>query len=143
MFLQDNSNAWSYVLFELRVTMQNSSADTFAIYPDEVNRTKDLRNRGEKTVLVVRSDAEVSRDVSKNYVVQPMDPLLQKFCDLYTSDLAERLGLDEEGTEAGFKREYFTPVLLNPIFGLPNRIVNTGLMTAGQCARARRSKSSF
>ena len=53
MFLQDENNACVYVLFYFRVIIKETSAPTMAIYKD-ISRmvcTKDLRNRGEKTVL--------------------------------------------------------------------------------------------
>ena len=64
MFLQDEDNAYVYVLFYFRVNINETSAPTLDIYENvsRMDRTKDLRDRGEKTVLVKKADVAVDAD---------------------------------------------------------------------------------
>ena len=104
-----------------------------------MDRTKDLRNRGDKTVLVKKSDVDVSPDVVKNYTkVEPMEPCVERYCELYSKDLSERLGLEHDFLEPSLTNS----VLLNPMFGLEKRVVSSGLMTHRQYSRARSSEYS-
>ena len=60
-----------------------------------MNRTLDLRARGEKTILVKVEGSELDRDKELDYLeVVDMDPLIQTFCKVYAEDLVERIGLD-------------------------------------------------
>ena len=138
--LQNNHPAcWAYGTYDLRLALQDTGADTIAIYPDvsRTDRVKDLRKRGEKTILVKKSGVEVDPDVAKNYdKVELMDPMVETYCKLYVEDLAKRVGLD--GT---YPSPLFTThVLINPMFGLRSRIVGTGLLTSEQYARGKMSK---
>jgi len=140
MYLQNNHpSCWAYQTFELRLTLQDTGADTIPIYPDisRTDRVKDLRNRGDKTILVKKSGVEVNAETAKNYdKVKLMDPMVETYCNLYVEDLAKRVGLSDT---------YLSPlltthVLLNPMFGLRSRIINTGLLTAEQYSRGKMSK---
>ena len=94
--------------------------------------------RGYKMVLVRRSGVDVGPEVAKNYdKVELMDPMIKKYCDLYTKDLAKRVGLDYRSLSPIFT----THVLLNPMFGLNKRVVNSGLLTYDQYQRVRLSDS--
>ena len=76
---------------------------------------KDLRKRGHKTVLARRFVVDVGPEVSKNYdKVELMDPMIKKYCDLYTKDLSKRVGLDYRFLSPIFT----THVLLNTMFVL-------------------------
>ncbi len=139
-FLQDNStDAWGYVTFELVLALRTTSAPTVAIYSDvsHMARTKDLRDRGEKTVLLKKSGVTVSPDTAKNYTaVEEMDPLVEKYCKLYTDDLARRVGLKDKYLSPGFTNN----IILNPMFGLQSKIVGAGLLTERHYIRARTSE---
>jgi len=138
-FLQEDGDAWSYITFQLRHVIKASSADTIPIHADisHMDTTKDLRDRGDKTVLLKKSGVTVPDEVSKNYTkVETMDPLVEHYCELYTEDLTERLGLDEEVLPTSLT----FPVLLNPAFGPHKRIVGAGLLTEEQYQRGRQGK---
>ena len=77
MFLRDEDNTYAYVLFYFWVTNKETSAPTLAIYEDisRMDRTKDLRNHVEKTVLVKKADVVVAADEAKNYTkVECIEP---------------------------------------------------------------------
>ncbi len=132
MFLQLKTNAWPYVRLELVLAVQNTAADTVATYSGDVShmeRTKDLRNRGEKTVLIKKSEASVSPDVARNYTrVEEMHSDVELYCDLYVKDLKERIGLDDVRP----KNSLTFHCLLNPLFGRKKNMVVTGLLTEDQ-----------
>ena len=99
---------------------------------------KDIRKRGHKTVLVRRSGVDVGPEVAKNYdKVELMDPMIKKYCDLYTKDLAKSVGLDNRFLSPIFT----THVLINTMFGLKKRVVNSGLLKYDQYQRGRLSES--
>ena len=139
-FFQDTSNTWQYVTFEIRLAIQDTSAPTIDIYPN-VSRTdhvKDIRKRGHKTVLVRISGFDVGPEVVKNYgKVKLMDPIIKKYCDMYTKDLAKRVGLDDRFLSPIFT----THVFINPMFGLKKRVVNSGILTYDQYQRGILSES--
>ena len=55
---------------------------------------KDLRKRGPKTVLVRRSGVYVGLEVAKNYdKVELMNPMIKKYCDMYTKYPAKQVAL--------------------------------------------------
>ena len=57
-----------------------------------MNRTLDLRARGEKTILVKVEGSELDRDKELDYLeVVDMDPLIQTFRKVYAEDLMERI----------------------------------------------------
>ena len=127
-FFQDTRNTSQYVNFEIWLAIQDTSTPTIEIYPDvyRTDHVKDIRKRGHKTVLVRRYGVDVGLEVSKNYdKVELMDQMIKKCCDLYTKDLAKRVGLDDRFLSPIFT----THVLLNPMFGLNKRFVNSGLLT--------------
>ena len=68
-FTQDKRNAFSYVLLESRIAVQDTKANSFAIHPDvsHMVSTKDLRDRGDKTVLVKSANSAVSLGNDRNY----------------------------------------------------------------------------
>ena len=121
-FLQDENHVYACVLYHFRLVIKNMSVLTVYIYANILcmDRMKDLRNRGEKTVLVKKSDVVVDTDEAKNYTnVECMEPCVDKYCNLYTTDLSERLGLDKVVLGS-----YLTiPVLLNPMSGVEKRMV--------------------
>lgn len=138
-FLQDGRNSWAYATYELRLALQDTASPTIAIYADisRMDRIKDLRKRGEKTVLVKKSGVDVCQDVAKNYTkVELMDPMVEEYCKLYTKDFSERIGFDGRYLPALLTNH----VLLNPMFGLQSRIVCAGLLTEDQYAKAKMSK---
>lgn len=138
-FLQDDKNAWPYLTFEFRLAIQETSAPTVAIFSDtsRMDRTKDLRSRGERTVLIRRSGVEVSSEDAKNYtLVEEMDPSVEKYCDLYSEDLSQRMGLNADYLPTSLTNH----VLMNLLFGYEKRIVYSGLLTEKQYVRAKRSK---
>ena len=101
-----------------------------------MDRTKDLRSRGDKTVMVKKSGANVAAEETKNFVkVETMDPLIEEYCKIYPKDLAERLGVDRDQLPAALA----IPTLLNPLFGTRHKIVGSGLMTERQYILARSS----
>ena len=96
--------------------------------------TKDLRNRGDRTVLVKKSGVNVPADMSKNYTrVELMDPSVERYCKVYAKDLAQRLGLNQKYLPSSFTNEVF----MNPIYGFEKKIVGSGLLTAAQYQRGR------
>lgn len=96
-----------------------------------MDRTKDLRKRGERAVLVKRPGVDIG-DESSNYVkVEAMDPVIEEYCDIYSSDLSERLQLDDDTLPDAL----VLPALLNPLFGNERRIEKSGLMTGSQRRR--------
>ena len=141
-YLQNNHSAcWAYMPFNLRLT-QETGADTITIYPDvsRTDRVKDLRKRGDKTVLVKRSRVEVSTDVAKNYdKVELMDPMVERYCKLYTEDLAQRVGLSGQLLAPLLT----THVILNPMFGLRSKIIGAGLLTEPQYDRGYMREFQF
>ena len=56
-----------------------------------------------------------------------------QYCDIYTADLSERLGLNE----THLPNAVSFPTLLNPMFGNKKLIVGSGLMTEVQYERAK------
>ena len=126
-------------MYEFRLDVQDTSAFTIKIYRDvsRMDRVKDLRKRGAKTVLVKKSGVEVDAEVDKNYdKVELMDPMVEKCCAVYTEDLDRRVG---------FNDRYMSPlltthVLLNPMFGLEKRVVRSGLLTREQYDRGGMSE---
>lgn len=139
-FAQVNENAWSYLLFEAKMAIQSTTAPTTAMYADvsRMDRTVDVRKRGDKTVLVKRSGVTVTPETSANYTkVEVMDPMVQKYCDLYSADLAERLGLNST-----ILPHYLSVgILLNPLLGKKECVVACGLLTDVQYETARNRKS--
>ena len=137
--LQMRKNVWSYVLFHTKLTIQSASADTFAIHADAVsiNQASDLRKRGEKNVLVHRAGVAVEPGVSRNYLqVEEMHPLIEQYRDLYCDDLKDQLGLEDRKLPVSLT----WGVLLNPLFGLEETVVGSGLMSQTQYDSAKSSE---
>jgi hypothetical protein len=135
LFLQDKRNTWSYVLFTLQMTIKETTSNTFTIV-DNVSHsdlTIDLRKRGEKTVLVKKASSTISAQIEKKFKIEVMDPMIEKYRMLYAQDLAKRVGLTNNLPNA-----LTFSVLLNPLFGLQQRIVGSGLLTEGQYTNAKR-----
>ena len=96
--LQEKKNVWSYTLYFSRLTVQESSSDFFSIYKDIItnNHAADLRKRGEKSVLVRKTGVNIGDEITSNYLrVETMDPLIERYRNLYCRDLSERLGINE------------------------------------------------
>ena len=73
-------------------------------------------------------------DILNEYArVEDMEPEIVKYCDIYTEDISERLGLNE----THLPNAVAFPVLLNPMFGNAKLIVDSGLMTGLQYERAK------
>ena len=66
-----------------------------------------------------------------------MDPMIEKYRMLYAKDLSQHVGLNENHLPNALTFS----VLLNPMFGLEQRIVGSGLLTKEQFYRAKRGKS--
>lgn len=72
--------AWAYMTFQIRLSIQNTSSDPISIYTDfsYVNYTKDLRQSGKKIVLLSIIGVEVDSAVAKNYTkIDQVDPLVK------------------------------------------------------------------
>ncbi len=140
LFLQDKKYTWSYVIFTIQVILKlTTRSETFAIVADisHMDRTVDLRKRGDKTILVKKEGAQIDPEVESNYVrVETMHPSIAKYQSLYADDLSQRLGLNE----TRLKPELTISVLLNALYGLQKRIVEAGLLTATQYSRAKSGK---
>ena len=65
--------------------------------------------------------------------VEDMEPEIVQYCDIYTADLSERLGLNE----TQLPNAVSFPTLLNLMFGNKKLIVGSGLMTEVQYKRAK------
>lgn len=140
-YLQNNNAAcWAYSTFYLRLTLQETGADTIVIHPDvsRTDRVKDLRKRGDKSILVKKGGTVVDHDEARRYdKVVTMEPMVERYCSLYVEDLSRRVGLSDK---------YLSPlltnhVLLNPMFGLRSNIIGSGLLTESQFDRAQLSES--
>jgi hypothetical protein len=68
-----------------------------------------------------------------------MDPMIGKYRMLYAQDLAQCVGLNKNHLPSALTFYVF----LNQLFGLEQRIVGSGLLTAAQYARARRGTSDL
>ncbi len=136
LFLQDKQNTWSYVLFTLRMTIKETTSNTFTIVDDvsHSDSTVDLRRHGEKTVLVKKASSTVSVHIEKRFKIEVMDPMIEKYRMLYAQDLAKCVGLNENY----LLNALAFSILLNPLFGLEQRIVGSGLLTEEQFVRAKR-----
>ena len=78
------------------------------------DRTVNLCQRGENTVLVKKPGVHIDQDVSNEHVkVEIMETVIVKYCKIYTEDLSERLGLNE----AHLPNAMSFPALLNTMFG--------------------------
>ncbi len=121
------------------MTIKDTLSSTFTIVNDvsHSDLTVDLRKRGEKTVLVKKAkkaSSTVSQQVEKKFKIELMDPLIEKYRVLYAEDLVRRIGLN-----ANHLPNVLTfSVLLNPMFGLEQRIVGSGLLTKEQFYKAKR-----
>jgi hypothetical protein len=73
--------------------------------------------------------------VAEYSTVETMDPCIEKYCNVYAKDLAERLSFNERNLPDALA----TPTLLNPMFGSEKRIVGSGLMSKGQYFKARQN----
>ena len=63
-----------------------------------------------------------------------MDPMIEKYHMLYAQDLAQCVGLNANHLPNALTFS----ILLNPMFGLEQRIVGSGLLTKEQFYRAKR-----
>ncbi len=60
--------------------------------------------------------------------------MIEKYCMLYAQDLAQRVSLNENYLPNALTFS----ILLNPLFGIEQRIVGLGLLTEEQFVRAKR-----
>jgi hypothetical protein len=123
------------------MTIKETTSNTFTLF-DDVSRsdlTVDLRKRGEKTILVKKASSTVSAHIEKKFKVEVIDPMIEKYRMLYAQDLAQYVGLNENH----LPNDLTFSVFLNPLFGLEQRIVGSGLLTMAQYARARRGTSDL
>ena len=108
----------------------------FASDISHMDRTTDLRKRGEKTVLVKKEGVAIDEEIKKNYVkVEVMDPTIVEYRKIYAEDLAHRLQLNDNILPEAMG----TTALLNPLFGPKSKIVGSGMMTYSQHRKARLS----
>ena len=131
-FLQDR-DTFTYVMFELQLAVTASDADTFDIHSDisQMDRTPDLRARGDRAVLVKKMRSSVSRVIESNYLkVEAMDPLIDTYRAEYSSDLAERVELKLKSRHLPATMGIST--LLDLTFGPKSRIVGCVLITSDQ-----------
>jgi hypothetical protein len=73
---------WSYLLFTIGVILKQTTSETFAIVADisHVDRSVDLRKRGDKTILVKKEGEQIDPEVESNYVrVETMHPSIAKY----------------------------------------------------------------
>jgi hypothetical protein len=71
--------------------------------------------------------------VLANYsTVEIMHPYIERYCDVYSKDLADRLSLNDRHLPDALA----SPTLLNPMFGNEKRIVGSRLMSEGQYLKA-------
>ena len=137
--MQEKKHVWSYALFHIRLTIQDASADTFEIYPDAIanNQASDLRKRGSKSTLVYRPGVTIEQEIANNYLrIETMDPLIERYRDLYCQDFEERLGVKQRSLPASLA----WGVHLNPLFGRQGMVTGSGLMTMTQYERSRTSE---
>ncbi len=86
-----------------------------------------------KKILVKKDRATIDPDVLKNYnTVEVMHPFIEKYCNVYAKDLADRLSLNDRHLPDVLA----TPSLLNPLFGNKKKTVGSGLMSEGQYFKA-------
>jgi hypothetical protein len=137
LFLQDKRNTWTYVLFSLQTTIKETTSNVDDVSHSDL--TVDLCKHGEKTILVKKASSTVSAHIEKQLKVEVMDPIIEKYRMLYAQDLVQRVGLNENH----LPNALMFSVFLNPLFGLEQRIVGSGLLTAAQYARARRGMSDL
>ena len=140
MVLQEKYNAWSYTLFHVRIALQQTSSNYFAIHEDAIanNQAADLRNRGERNVLVRKAGVNIGDEIGRRYLrVETMDPLVEKYRSLYCRDLSERLSINDQL----LPRHLSFGVHLNPLFGTEERIIGSGLMTRTQYGRSKRGET--
>jgi hypothetical protein len=72
--------------------------------------------------------------VENNFVtVESMDPVIEKYRELHSNDLEERLGLNDRSLPSAF----CLSTLINPMFGLQKTVVAAGLMSDSQYRKAR------
>jgi hypothetical protein len=80
---------------------------------------KDLRIHGEKNVLVKKPRAAIDPVVLAKYItVEIMHPYIERYCDIYSKNLADRLSLNDRHLPDALA----TPTLLNPMFGNEKRV---------------------
>ena len=117
------------------MTIKKTTSNTFTIVDDvsHSDLTVNLSKCGEKTVLVKKASLTVSAQIEKKFKIEVMDPMIEKYCMLYADDLAKRVSLN--GT---LPNALTFLVLLNPLFGLQQRIVGSGLLTEVQFTNAKR-----
>ncbi len=71
--------------------------------------------------------------LAKYSTVEIMHPYIERYCDVYSKDLADHLSLNDRHLPDALA----TPTLLNPMFGNEKSIVGSGLMSEGQYLKAR------
>jgi hypothetical protein len=72
---------------------------------------------------VKKVSSTVSVHIEKRFKIEVMNPMIEKYCMLYAQDLAKRVGLNENYLPNALTFS----ILLNPLFGLEQRIVGSGL----------------
>ncbi|EJK63933.1 hypothetical protein THAOC_15380 [Thalassiosira oceanica] len=114
-FLQDRRDSVCYLLYESRLVIQHTSTETFSMHADISHRktTRDLRKRGEKSILVRSSKAFVGDDEEKEYVSTiDMEKPVEDYRELFSADINRRLCLSERRLPDAL----VIPTLLNPMF---------------------------
>lgn len=135
-FLQDRRDSVCYLLYESRLVIQHTSTETFSMHADISHRktTRDLRKRGEKSILVRSSKAFVGDDEEKEYVSTiDMEKPVEDYRELFSADINRRLCLSERRLPDAL----VIPTLLNPMFGQRKIIVGSGLMSDSQYNKSK------
>lgn len=141
-FTQNNTNAWAYILFFAKLTIQDTLAPTTETFADasRFGGQKDVRKRGKKTVLLKTSGTNVLPETERNYSkVETLDPVVELYCKEYAADLSHRLGLNLPN----LGRALSWGIILNPMYGDKNTVVSSGLLSAAQWGRAYDRKSTM
>ena len=88
-----------------------------------MNRTTDLRDHDEKTVLVKETNMVLNDDVDWDYTeVVQMDPLIETYRRVYINDLEEHIGIKSYK----FPATLGVTMLLNLMFDLKRKVVGLG-----------------
>ena len=167
-FTQDNDQAWSYVLYYIKLVLQLNRESTIEMHPGKSTNlwcvyvcvciyvvvsdisfsslditnvpgtaNPDLKNRGNRAILVVDRDSYTTdAELEDEYVdVIDMTSEVAKYREVYANDLEARLSLNEDSLPTTMA----VSALLNPMFGRKPTIVGSGMMTETQYENAERT----
>jgi hypothetical protein len=86
-----------------------------------------------KNILVKKPRAIDPVVLAKYSTVKIMHPYIERYCDVYSKDLADHLSLNDRHLPDALA----TPTLLTPMCGNKKRIIGSGLMSERQYLKAR------